>query len=125
MMSDGGAKGKGSHTSLSRFDMRNTLVAAGPDFQQGIVNELPSGSIDLAPTILWILGVPQPASSPMDGRVLQEALVRGGDIEAKAETKTIEASRDFGWLRWHQYLKFTRLGNSIYFDEGNGGCSPK
>ncbi len=125
MVSEGGTKGGGSHASLSRYDMRNTLVAAGPDFRKGMVNELPSGSVDLAPTILWVLGVPQPAGSPMDGRVLQEALARGDAPAGKPETQKIEASREFGWLRWQQYLKFTRLGDAIYFDEGNGGYSPK
>lgn len=118
--SEGGKKGKGSHASLSRFDMRNTLVAAGPDFRRGMINELPSGNADLAPTILHILGVSQPSSSPMDGRVLHEALVNGTPSEAKPVSKTVEASRELALFRWHQYLKFTEYAGATYFDEGNG-----
>jgi arylsulfatase A-like enzyme len=118
LAAEGGKKGKGSHGSLSRFDMHNTLVAAGPDLKSGLIDELPSGNVDLAPTILHILGVSPP--SRMDGRVLHEALVSGQTSDAKPSTKTIEASREWALFRWHQYLKFTEYDGTIYFDEGNG-----
>ena len=51
------AAGKGTHATLSRFDMHNTLIAAGPDFKRGETDDLPSGNVDLAPTILQILGI--------------------------------------------------------------------
>ncbi len=112
-----GKKGKGTHASLSPFDMRNTLVAAGPDFKRGFLNETPSGNIDVVPTILWILGVKP--SQPLDGRILHEALISGESVPKPVERK-IEASRDLGFFRWHQYLKFTEVDHAIYFDEGNG-----
>lgn len=115
---DGGTRGKGTHGSLSRYDMGNTLVARGPDFRQGLVSETPSGGVDLAPTVLWILGVTPP--QPMDGRVLTEAL-KGETPPPPVETKILEASRDLGWFHWHQYLKYSRVGDTPYFDEGNGG----
>ena len=84
---------KGGHSSLSRFDLHNTLVAAGPDFRQGFVDELPSGNVDVAPTVLHILGVkPQ---QPMDGRVLSEALAGEMDTAAKfppPKTSRLEAT---------------------------------
>ena len=113
-----GTKGKGSHASLSRFDMNNTLVAAGPDFKKGFLNETPSGNIDVAPTVLWILGAKP--SKPMDGRVLHEALATSSERPPKAVTRTIKATRDIGYFRWQQYLKFSEVGSTIYFDEGNG-----
>ncbi|MGC3989298.1 MAG: hypothetical protein QM796_06400 [Chthoniobacteraceae bacterium] len=70
---DGSTKGpKGSHASLSRYDMHNTLVAAGPDFKKGWRDSLPSGNADIAPTILTLLG--QPVPKTMEGRVLTESL---------------------------------------------------
>ena len=66
------AAGKGTHATLSRFDMHNTLIAAGPDFKQGQTDDLPSGNVDLAPTILRILGIKP--SQKMDGRILSEAM---------------------------------------------------
>jgi arylsulfatase A-like enzyme len=125
MISEGGTRNKGSHSSLSRFDMRNTLVAAGPDFRRGFIDELPTGNIDVAPTILHLLGVPQPAGAPMDGRVLHEALVGGKPPAGAPETKTLEAQRDLPLFRWRQYLKFTSFGGALYFDEGNGEATQK
>jgi arylsulfatase A-like enzyme len=123
VMSDGGAKGQGMHGSLSRYDMHNTLVAAGPDFKKGMVDEVPSGGIDIAPTVLWILGI-APLKA-LDGRVLHEALAGSRARAPWPRTSTIRASRDIGWFRWQQYLKSTQVGQTIYFDEGNGGMTAK
>jgi arylsulfatase A-like enzyme len=113
-----GTKGKGSHASLSPFDMNNTLVAAGPDLKKGMINELPSGNIDLAPTVLWILGVKP--SHPLSGRVLHEALSSSSEKVPAVKERRVEASVNIGLFRWEQYLKFCEIGDSIYFDEGNG-----
>src|SRR5207249_10693290 len=65
--------GQGTHATLSRFDMHNTLIAAGPDFRRGGVDDLPTGNVDLAPTILQILRINPPQQ--LDGRILSEAMV--------------------------------------------------
>ncbi len=110
--------GQGIHAGLGRYDMRNTLIAAGPDFKSAMVSRLPSGNVDIAPTVLWLLGIQPPKQ--MDGRVLGEALVDGPAPEAKPETTTLEARAKEGDRVWRQYLKLTRLGKHAYFDEGNG-----
>jgi arylsulfatase A-like enzyme len=112
--------GKGTHATLSRFDMHNMLIAAGPDFRRGKVTDLPSGNVDLAPTILRILGITAPRQ--LDGRVLSEAMV---DIDPatpglKPETKTIKAAKDFPSGTWRQSLQISRVGSTIYLDEGSG-----
>src|SRR4029434_838312 len=66
------AAGKETHATLSRFDMHNTLIAAGPDFKRGETNDLATGNVDLAPTILQILCIKPPQK--MDGRILSEAM---------------------------------------------------
>ena len=114
------AAGQGTHATLSRFDMHNTLVAGGPDFRRGYVDDLPTGNVDLAPTILRILGIV--SAEQMDGRVLSEAMV-GGDhapVGSKTETKTIETKKDFAAGSWRQSLRISRVGSTIYLDEGNG-----
>lgn len=113
---------KGSHGALSPFELHNTLVAAGPDFRPAFKDELPTGNIDLAPTILWILGIKPP--QPMDGRVLIEALINSSESAPKAERRTIVASRLDSLIRWRQYLKFSTVGKAVYFDEGNGTTIP-
>ena len=110
------AAGKGTHATLSRCDMHNTLIAAGPDFEQGLTSDLASGNVDLAPTILSILGIKGPA---MDGRVLSEAMKHG--ITQKSETQTIEASKKLPGGTWRQRLTISKVGATIYLDQGNGG----
>ena len=115
--------GEGMHVTLSRFDMHNTLVSAGPDFRRGMVNELPSGNVDLAPTILWILGITPPR--PMDGRVVSEALTIDGPRVGTPTTTQLEAKNPHATFTWYQYLKRTHLDGVVYLDEGNGGAVPK
>src|SRR5207247_9921033 len=81
--------GKGTQATLSRFDMHSTLIAAGQDFRHGQVNDLPSGNVDLTPTILRILAITSPQQ--LDGRILSEAMVNVDAATAglKPETKTI------------------------------------
>jgi hypothetical protein len=115
--------GKGTHATLSRFDMHNTLIAAGPDFRHGQVDDLPTGNVDLAPTILRILGITAPQQ--LDGRVLSEAMANIDMPALKPETKTIEAAKDFSSGTWRQSLQISRVGSTIYLDEGNGAFVPK
>ena len=130
--------GQGTHATLSRFDMHNTLIAAGPDFRRGGVDDLPTGNVDLAPTILQILRINPPQR--LDGRLLCEAMAAPASLreaaagrvnsnpaptELKEETKTIEAKKDFAGGSWRQSLQISRVGSTIYLDEGNGAFSPK
>ena len=74
----GGAKLYTSdHGSMSPWNVRNTCLAWGADFKRGATARAPSGNVDLAPTILHLLGIDDRAG--MDGRVLTEALVDGPD----------------------------------------------
>jgi len=112
------AAGKGTHATLSRFDMHNMLIAAGPDFRRGQVDDLPSGNVDLAPTILKILGISAPHR--VDGRVLSEAMT-GIELQPlQSQTKTIEAAKRFSSGIWRQTLRTSRVGSTSYLDDGNG-----
>ncbi|MEW5836532.1 MAG: alkaline phosphatase family protein [Pseudomonadota bacterium] len=62
---------RGQHGSFSPIDVHNTLVASGPDFRQAMRDPLPSGNVDLAPTLAAVLGLALPTAQ---GRVLHEAL---------------------------------------------------
>ncbi len=109
--------GKGSHASLSEFDVHNTLVAAGPGFRRAMLTDLPSGNIDLAPTVLHLLGLESPHK--FDGRVLSEAMI--GDLAPpRAVTETLEVVRRFPSGQWRQHLRISRVGETTYIDEGNG-----
>ena len=111
------AAGKGTHATLSRFDMHNMLIASGPDFKRDGKNDLPSGNVDLAPTILQILGL-KPVQK-MDGRILIEGMTIPTSSQ-KPEKKTIEATKHFQSGTWRQSLQISRVGETTYLDEGNG-----
>ncbi|HEY2143952.1 MAG TPA: alkaline phosphatase family protein [Candidatus Udaeobacter sp.] len=119
------AAGKGTHATLSRFDMHNTLIAAGPDFRRGVADDLPSGNVDLAPTILRILGIA--SLRQLDGRILSEAMTDSDPATAtlKPENKMIEATKAFPSGSWRQSLQISRVGSTIYLDQGNGAFDAK
>ena len=109
--------GKGSHATLSEFDVHNTLIAAGPSFRRGATSETPSSNVDVAPTVLHLLGLESPHK--MDGRVLSEAMI-GNAPPPGADSEALEATRKFPGGEWRQYLRVSRVGESTYIDEGNG-----
>ena len=115
--------GGGMHGTLSPFDMHNTCIAAGPDFRKGAQDDLPTGNLDIAPTILWILGI-EPEHK-LSGRVLGEALTQPGSIPKAGETRRLEASFRAKDSTWHQYLKCSEVNGVLYFDEGNGEQIPQ
>ena len=71
----GGASG---HGGLSPWVVRNTFVAAGPDFAINVRERAPVSLADVMPTVLSILGVERAACAEGCGRVLNEALRTGG-----------------------------------------------
>ena len=112
------APGNGTHATLSRFDMHNTLIAAGPDFRAGYADDLPSGNVDVAPTILSILGIAPPER--LDGRILTEAMPGRGTLTPEAKTVTFKTERSFSSGVWRQRLRISTVGRTSYLDEGNG-----
>ncbi|SNZ14742.1 alkaline phosphatase family protein [Hydrogenobacter hydrogenophilus] len=67
---------RGMHGSFSPIDVRNTLIAYGPDFKKGFRDKLPTGNVDVAPTVARILGI---SLLDADGRPLVEALVNSNE----------------------------------------------
>src|SRR6266851_3713483 len=77
---------RGMHGSFSPLDVHNTLIAYGPDFREGLKDPLPTGNVDVAPTVAGILGLSLPRAA---GRPLLEALRNGpgaGDYQVVSRT---------------------------------------
>ncbi|WP_417067063.1 alkaline phosphatase family protein [Niveibacterium terrae] len=64
---------RGMHGSFSPIDVHNTLIAYGPSFRSGVAVSTPTGNVDVAPTVAYLLGKSMPQA---DGRILNEALVK-------------------------------------------------
>ncbi|CAN5488586.1 hypothetical protein BH23CHL2_BH23CHL2_00510 [soil metagenome] len=63
---------RATHGSASPYELHGFLAASGPSFQEGLTTSLPTGAVDLTPTILQIIGLT--SDNGFDGRVLWEAL---------------------------------------------------
>jgi len=115
--SSGGVAG---HGSASPFDVHNTLMAAGPDLKRTSQIGTPTANVDLAPTLLTILGLAVPAS--MEGRVIREAFVNGPDAKSlRVRTETHSAKTADGSYSTTATLSFvdTSGGSVRYFDSAN------
>ncbi|HYV64920.1 MAG TPA: alkaline phosphatase family protein [Myxococcales bacterium] len=78
---------RGMHGSFSPRDVHNVLIAAGPDFRRGVKSTLPSGNVDIAPTVARILGL---SLQPTDGRPLLEAMEGGAAGASVAEAGALQ-----------------------------------
>jgi hypothetical protein len=78
---------RGMHGSFSPRDVHNVLIASGPDFRRGFKDTLPTGNVDLAPTVARILRVPLPGT---DGRPLLEALEGAAPADHRVETEVVQ-----------------------------------
>mgnify|MGYP003693627891 CR=1 FL=1 len=67
--------GVAGHGTSSPYDIHNTLIAAGRTFASARASEVPTSNVDLAPTLLRLLGLPVPQT--MTGRVIEEGLKSG------------------------------------------------
>jgi arylsulfatase A-like enzyme len=83
-----------------------------------MISDLASGNVDIAPTILSLLGIQPP--KPMDGRVLTEALLANPTSLPTSKSRHLEAAAVQGSIHWHQYLNLTEVNGVTYYDEGNG-----
>ena len=110
----GGEVGVGNHGGMSKHELRNTLIARGPSFQRSMAIDTPSGNIDIAPTILHLMGIP--GGEEMDGRVLHEALVNNDD-SSRVEPESTTHEAEFGDYR--QAVTVTAVGDTTYLDAGN------
>ncbi|MGY6547334.1 alkaline phosphatase family protein [Arthrospiribacter ruber] len=116
-------RGIAGHGSSSPYEMKTPFLAFGPSFKSGIENKLPSGMVDLVPTVLYIHGLDDKSYNP-DGRVLHEILrssssSENDDFETIISVKTLEQSGGVYELNVTQsvigerkYLDFTKTVRS-------------
>jgi hypothetical protein len=107
-----GGTNQASHGGLSSWEIRNTLILSGAGARRGVRSDLPAGNVDIAPTLLTLLGQPVPES--MQGRVLSEALVGGEtDMSVSRDVRQVEHDGVRTELHWsavagRRYLDYGR-----------------
>ena len=109
--------GVAGHGTTSPHDIQIPLMAAGPDFREHAVSDAPTSNVDLAPTLLRLLGLEVPAT--MTGRVIEEALAertvaRSVRVEHAAETVrtpdgSYELTAHVSVAAGHRYLDYTEV----------------
>jgi len=102
-----------SHGGISSWEVRNTFVLAGAGVKQGLVDAVPAGNVDLAPTLLHLLGLdPTPGQH---GRVVAEALAGGPDpatLHVEREILTAEHGA------YRQGIRRSSVAGHRYLDYG-------
>lgn len=101
---------RSSHGSASPYDLHALLIANGPSFQSGVTTQLPTGAIDLAPTVLTLLGITPP--STMQGRVLWELMKHPAGEPGAVREEILEPARTVPGKR--PRLHMHHVGSSTY-----------
>jgi len=109
--------GVAGHGTSSPHDIHIPLIAAGPDFREHALSEVPTSNVDLAPTLLRLLGLEAPPT--MTGRVIEEALRNGpppASVPINRVTETVktpdggyELTAHISVAAGHRYLDFTEV----------------
>src|SRR5439155_17492550 len=107
--------GTAGHGASSPYDIHTPLIAAGPDFRERAVSDVPTGNVDLAPTLLRLLGLPVPTT--MSGRVIEEGLRSGRPPSSvrvehvgesvKTPDGSYELTAHLSIAAGHRYLDYT------------------
>lgn len=82
----------GVHGGLNRRELSNLLGAGGSLFRAGYASPWPAGIVDIAPTVLQILGLERPPE--MQGRALSEAFSEDTAEPSAPETQEYMAERN-------------------------------
>ncbi len=94
------------HGGLHPHEMANVLIVGGAGARAGRCSPLPAGTVDVAPTILTLLGVD--GADAMAGRVLAEAFNVDVSSAVEPSMETVSSGS--------RLLRYWRLGDLRYLD---------
>jgi arylsulfatase A-like enzyme len=109
---------RSTHGAASPYELHAIAVFNGPDFRQGTTSEIPAGAIDIAPTVLTLLGADVPAW--MDGRVLWEVLTTPDGEPGEVSDIEVEPT-GAGLNGFAPKLRLHRVGDTTYLHTSENG----
>lgn len=106
-------QGQGMHGSFSRADTFNFTAAIGPSFKHGYVDHMPASNADVGQTIAKLMGLPLVSAQkgPLNGRVLDEALI-GGHTSSVSRGKLASEPAASGL---QTIVYYEQVGSTRYF----------
>jgi predicted AlkP superfamily pyrophosphatase or phosphodiesterase len=102
------------HGSMSPWTVRNTFLAWGVDFKEGVTLRTPASNVDVAPTILALQGIT--GVTGLEGRVLLEALKGGPDEEQVAVERRVYTTEASGG-RYRAAIQVSEVPGQRYVDK--------
>ena len=106
-------QGQGMHGSFNRADTFNYMMATGPDFKKGFVDNMPVSNADLAWTFAQVLKLQIPHNGNLLGRAANEALANG-PRSVPVNSKTLESKPAANGQK--TILRYQQVGGTRYFD---------
>ena len=104
------AVGAGTHGGLNARELSTVLMLAGSRVRRGLASDWPAGLVDIAPTILALLGLS--GAESMDGRVMTEVLEDGIQPVESRSPETWEAACAF----YAQRVARVRVGRHVWLE---------
>ncbi len=102
----------GGHGGMGPWTVRNTMIAWGIDFKSGVKSQVPAANLDFTATILALKNIP--FDSGIQGRILDEALKTGPDIEKiPVETKLLTVQKG----KQKAVVQISIVGKHWYIDK--------
>ena len=105
-------EGVAGHGTSSPYDIHNTLIAAGPDFRENATSDAATANVDIAPTLLRLLGIQQPPT--MTGRVIEEGLRGGENVRLTRTVSSVVPGADRSGYALS--ARVSNVNNSRYLD---------
>jgi len=104
------------HGGLNPWEIHNTFIAWGASFKQRTRVTAPVSLADVTPTILAMLGIERPASTPGHGRVLRELMKDGPSVASvKTSRRTIRAEAG----SYRSSVEISTVAGYDYIDSGS------
>jgi hypothetical protein len=104
--------GGGTHGGLNPLELATWFAAGGDAFLGGRVSAVPTGIVDVLPSVLHLLGIEAPPA--VQGRVLREALAAQANEPSPVAEQQVHTAESSAGMRTH--LSVSRVGRTRYLN---------